>query len=114
MFFRTEIVMNIRAVLSCLAATMIVTSSLAGDSVWVGQQGLRFSSAELTVTKGQVVIFMNNDTTSHNIMVVGEGLSINGGLQSPGAEFRMPFIKAGTYAVSCGIHPKMKLTVTVK
>jgi plastocyanin len=93
---------------------MLVTSSLAGDPVTVGQQGLRFSSAELTVTKGQVVIFVNNDTTSHNIMVVGEGLSINGGLQSPGAEFRVPFSKAGTYAVSCGIHPKMKLAITVK
>jgi plastocyanin len=106
--------MSIRALLSCLAATLLLSSSLAADSVWVGQQGLRFSSAELTVTKGQVVIFMNNDTTSHNIMVVGEGLSINGGLQSPGAEFRVPFVKSGTYAVSCGIHPKMKLTVTVK
>jgi plastocyanin len=106
--------MSIRTALSCLAATMLVTSSLAGDPVTVGQQGLRFSSAELTVTKGQVVIFMNNDTTSHNIMVVGEGLSINGGLQSPGAEFRVPFSKAGTYAVSCGIHPKMKLAITVK
>jgi plastocyanin len=93
---------------------MLVTSSLAGDPVTVGQQGLRFSSAELTVTKGQVVIFINNDTTSHNIMVVGEGLSINGGLQSPGAEFRVPFSKVGTYAVSCGIHPKMKLAITVK
>jgi plastocyanin len=106
--------MSIRTALSCLAATMLVTSSLAGDPVTVGQQGLRFSTAELTVTKGQVVIFMNNDTTSHNIMVVGEGLSINGGLQSPGAEFRVPFSKAGTYAVSCGIHPKMKLAITVK
>ena len=106
--------MSIRAALSCLAASMLLTASLAGDSVWVGQQGLRFSSAELTVEKGQVVIFMNNDTTSHNILVVGEGISINGGLQSPGAEFRVPFVKAGTYAVSCAIHPKMKLTVTVK
>jgi plastocyanin len=106
--------MKVRAALSCLAATMFLTSSLAGDSVWVGQQGLRFSSAELTLSKGQIVIFMNNDTTSHNILVVGEGLSINGGLQSPGAEFRMPFVKAGTYAVSCAIHPKMKLTVTVQ
>lgn len=106
--------MSMRAVLSCLAATLLVTSTLAGDPVTVGQQGLRFSTAELTVAKDQVVIFMNNDTTTHNIMVVGEGLTLNGGLQSPGAEFRVPFPKAGTYTVSCGIHPKMKLTVTVK
>jgi plastocyanin len=106
--------MSIRAVLSCLAASLLVTSTLAGDSVSVGQKGLRFSTAELAVAKGQIVTFMNNDTTTHNITVVGEGLSINGGLQSPGAEFRVPFVKAGTYTVSCGIHPKMKMTVTVK
>lgn len=106
--------MSIRPVLSCLAATLLVTVALAGDPVTVGQQGLRFSTAELTVSKDQVVIFMNNDSTTHNITVVGEGLTLNGGLQSPGAEFRVPFHKAGTYTVSCGIHPKMKLTVTVK
>jgi len=106
--------MSIRAFLSCLAATLLVTTALAADPVTVGQQGLRFSAAELTVAKDQIVIFTNNDTTTHNIKVVGEGLSVNGGLQSPGAEFRVPFVKAGTYTVSCGIHPKMKMTVTVK
>jgi hypothetical protein len=44
----------------------------------------------------------------------GEGVSLNGGLQQPGAEFKVPFVKPGTYQVSCGIHPKMKLSVTVK
>jgi plastocyanin len=106
--------MSIRAVLPCLAATLLVTTALAADPVTVGQQGLRFSTAELTVAKDQIVIFINNDTTTHNIKVVGEGLSVNGGLQSPGAEFRVPFMKAGTFTVSCGIHPKMKMTVTVK
>jgi cytochrome c peroxidase len=109
-----QTVMSLRATLSCLAATMLVTSALAGDLVTVGQRGLRFSTADLTVAKDQIVIFMNNDTATHNIMVVGEGIRVNGGLQSPGAEFRVPFSKPGTYIVSCGIHPKMKMTVTVK
>jgi plastocyanin len=106
--------MSIRALVSFLAATLLVTATLASDPVTVGQQGLRFSTSELTVAKDQVVIFMNNDSTTHNIMVVGEGLTLNGGLQVPGAEFRVPFLKAGTYTVSCGIHPKMKMTVTVQ
>jgi plastocyanin len=41
-------------------------------------------------------------------------LSVCGLLQQPGAEFKVPFVKPGTYQVSCGIHPKMKLSVTVK
>ena len=48
------------------------------------------------------------------ITVKGDGVNLNGGLQQPGAEFRVPFAKPGVYEVSCGIHPKMKLDVTVK
>jgi cytochrome c peroxidase len=58
-----------------------------------------------------VVVFVNDDRTAHNITVTGEGLALNGGLQQPGAEFKVPFAKPGTYQVSCGIHPKMKLSV---
>jgi cytochrome c peroxidase len=80
----------------------------------VSQTNLQFSVEELSVTKGQMVVFVNQDKTAHNITVTGEGLSLNGGLQQPGGEFRVPFAKPGTYLVSCGIHPKMKLSVTVK
>ena len=69
---------------------------------------------ELAVTKGQSVIFKNDDRTAHNITVSGEGVNLNSGLQQPGVEFKVPFAKPGTYQVSCGIHPKMKLTVTVQ
>jgi cytochrome c peroxidase len=80
----------------------------------VSQSNLQFSVEELSVTKGQIVVFVNQDKTAHNITVTGEGLNLNGGLQQPGGEFRVPFSKSGTYQVSCGIHPKMKLNVTVK
>lgn len=106
--------MNMRPALTCFAAGLLAGLALAGDSVTVGQKGLRFSTSELTVTKDQAIVFLNNDTTAHNITVVGEGLTLNGGLQAPGAQFRVPSLKPGTYAVSCGIHPKMKLTLTVK
>ena len=96
------------------AALLLVGPAVAGEPVTVGQKGLRFSTTELTIAKDQVVIFQNNDNTTHNITILGEGLTLNGGLQAPGMEFRVPALKPGTYAVSCGIHPKMKLTLTVK
>src|SRR4051812_31869047 len=105
--------MNARTMLP-LAMLLITVAVSAAAPVTITQKGLQFSSPELTVSKGQVVVFLNDDRTSHNITVVGEGMNINGGLQPPGAEFRMPFSKPGTYLVSCGIHPKMKLSVTVK
>src|SRR5688572_598821 len=108
---------------SLIARTVVV--ALAGFAVGVAvaeaplqitQKGLRFSAEELKITKGRTITFLNDDRTSHNITVAGEGngVNVNGGLQAPGGEFRMPFSKAGTYAVSCGIHPKMKLTVVVE
>ena len=97
-----------------LAALFLAAGVPAAAPITVTQKGLQFSSTELNVGKGQVVVFMNDDRTPHNITVAGEGVNLNGGLQPPGAEFRVPFSKPGTYAVSCGIHPKMKLSVTVK
>jgi cytochrome c peroxidase len=97
-----------------LAAVMVTAVVSAAAPITVTQKGLQFSSAELTVSKGQVVVFMNDDRTPHNITVAGDGMNLNGGLQPPGAEFRVPFSKTGTFAISCGIHPKMKLNVTVQ
>jgi len=106
--------MYTRAFLVATAASVVAISALAAELVTVSQKGLRFSETDITIAKGQVVAFMNDDRATHNITVDGEGISVNGGLQPPGTEFRMPFAKPGTYLVSCGIHPKMKLTVTVK
>jgi plastocyanin len=99
----------------CVAlAVMASVAVSAAAPVTVSQQGLQFSVSELAVAKGQSVIFKNDDRTAHNITVSGDGVNLNSGLQQPGVEFKVPFAKPGTYKVSCGIHPKMKLTVTVQ
>ena len=96
-----------------LASLVLTLPALAAEPVTVTQKGLTFTPNELTVEKGQSVDFVNNDTTAHNVMVTGEGVTFNGGLQAPGGHLKYTFAKAGTYTVGCGIHPKMKLTVTV-
>ena len=104
-----------RASVVCLIATVVLSGGVsAAAPITVTQKGLQFSVEDLSVAKGQVVVFVNDDRTAHNITVSGEGVSLNGGLQQPGGEFKVPFAKPGTYQVSCGIHPKMKLSVTVK
>jgi len=95
------------------AAVFTAGIAWAGATINVDQKGLAFSAASLTVSKGDVVSFNNNDSTSHNILVTGNGVSLNSGLQAPGVSFKAPFLKPGTYQVTCGIHPKMKMTVTV-
>lgn len=97
-----------------LTALLTMSAVRADAPLTVSQKGLQFSVETLSVKKGQVVVFVNDDRTAHNITVSGEGLNLNGGLQQPGAEFKVPFTKSGAYQVSCGIHPKMKLSITVR
>lgn len=104
--------------LALLVATAAVlaagSAAIAGGIVNIDQKGLAFSQASVTVNKGDILNFTNNDSTSHNILISGNGVSLNSGLQQPGVAFKAPMVKEGTYAVVCGIHPKMKMTIVVK
>jgi plastocyanin len=99
-----------------VASIFALSTVMADPPVTVNQAGLKFSVKDLEVSKGQTVVFLNDDNTSHNITITGDGngVSVNGGLQAPGGKSEMPFAKPGTYAVTCGIHPKMKMTIVVK
>jgi cytochrome c peroxidase len=94
----------------------VVSATLADPPVTVSQAGLKFSVKDLEVDKGQTVVFLNDDNTSHNITITGDGngVTVNGGMQPPGDKFEMPFVKPGKYLVTCGIHPKMRMNVVVK
>jgi plastocyanin len=99
-----------------LASVFAVSMGMADPPLTVNQAGNKFSVKDLAVNKGQTVVFLNDDNTTHNITVTGDGngVSVNGGLQAPGGKFEMPFVKPGSYAVTSGIHPKMKMTIVVK
>ena len=97
-----------------LAAALTISSACLAASVGVDQKGIAFSVTQLTVKKGDIVTFTNSDQTSHNLLITGEGVTINSGLQQPGVAFKAPFVKVGTYQVVCGIHPKMMMTVVVQ
>ena len=96
------------------AAFAVAGVCWAAASVTVDQKNIAFSLPSLTVKKGDTVVFTNSDQTSHNLLITGEGVTIDSGLQQPGVVFKAPFLKAGTYQVICGIHPKMKMSVVVQ
>ena len=91
----------------------IATAAWAGTLI-VDQKNLKFSVKELKIAKGDSIEFTNSDDTSHNITISGAGFTANSGLQKPGQPFKVPLVKAGVYKVSCGIHPNMRMTVTVE
>ena len=105
--------MHIHRSLIVIAAAFFATVGMAADVVTVTQKGLVFTPGELSITKGQTVEFVNDDATAHNILISGDGVTFNGGLQPAGGKVKYAFTKPGTYTVGCGIHPKMKLAITV-
>lgn len=103
-----------RIIFAWAAAACIGTAGWAAGFVAVDQKGLSFGTDRLIVAKGSVVAFLNSDATSHNILIKGGNFNVNSGLQRPGVTFKAPLHQTGTYQVSCGIHPKMKMTVVVR
>jgi cytochrome c peroxidase len=106
--------MRTRLIVAALLTLGACGSAFAAAIETVDQKGIAFSVASLTVSRGAFVRFTNSDATAHNITISGEGQTVNGGLQQPGQVFKAPFMKSGLYQVTCGIHPKMKLTVVVR
>ena len=97
-----------------LGLAFVLAGAAFAATATVDQRNLRFSVKLLKLAKGDAVEFTNNDDTNHNITVTGPGFRLNSGLQAPGQPFKVPLVKAGTYQVSCGIHPNMRMTIVVE
>src|SRR3954463_14901079 len=65
-----------------------------------------FTPATLHVKKGQTVTWKNNDDSDHT--VDAEDGSFSSGTIKSGKTFAHKFSKAGKYAYSCKLHPRMK------
>jgi cytochrome c peroxidase len=100
--------------LACATGLALANPASAATTVTVDQKNLKFSIPVLKMAKGDSVEFKNSDDTSHNITIKGDGFTANSGLQAPGQPFKAPMVKPGTYKVTCGIHPNMKMTIVVE
>jgi plastocyanin len=99
-------------VLPLVILTGLSAGALAATQV-VRQQGRAFSAESMTVTKGEPLTFLNDDSVPHNIMSASKGNEFNLGSQSPGSSIDVTFKEAGDVQVICAIHPRMKMTVKV-
>jgi plastocyanin len=77
------------------------------------QKGKTFSESAITIEKGDIVVFVNDDGVTHNVMSTDSGNEFNIGSQPPGVSTPVTFDKAGTFTILCAIHPRMKLLVKV-
>ena len=99
--------------LTLVVAAGLSAGALAATQV-VHQQGRAFSSESVTIKKGDLLTFLNDDTVPHNIMSTSKGNEFNLGSQLPGTSTDVKFKEAGEVQVICAIHPRMKMTVKVE
>ena len=86
-------------------------SARADEDPVVSQKNKTFAPGELTVKKGQKVVFQNDDQVAHNVF--SREAQFNLKVQAPGDRKSVEFDEPGTYEVRCAIHPKMLLKVKV-
>jgi plastocyanin len=77
------------------------------------QKDKAFSETEVTIKIGDEIVFVNDDNITHNILSNSAGNTFNLGSQAPGVAASYAFKNAGEVDIGCGIHPRMKLKVTV-
>jgi plastocyanin len=78
----------------------------------VSIKGRAFQPATLRIKKGESVTWKNNDDIDHT--VDAEDGSFSSGTIKSGKSFTHTFKKAGKYAYSCHLHPRMKGTIVVE
>ena len=84
-----------------------------GAEFEVRQSDRSFAPARLTVGKGSVVHFANDETYVHHAFVDTPDFKADTGDIPPGERRDIVFTRAGTYTIRCAIHPQMKLVVEV-
>lgn len=78
------------------------------------QRDKAFDARRIDIAAGESLDFVNDDLRPHNIRIADPKLAFDGGVQRPGETVLVRFTDPGTYHVVCGIHPAMKLDVTVR
>jgi cytochrome c peroxidase len=80
----------------------------------VGQKDRRFTPGAILLKVGQMLRIVNDDTRTHNVRIDGPNLNVSSDAQNPGDAITVGFDQPGQYQAICGIHPEMRLAVTVE
>lgn len=103
---------------ACGAAAESTPAGDGGDDDGAGNtvslSGGQFSPSTLTVAAGTTVTF--TDTASHTVTQGTDGVAVDDPIvdESGGSDVEVTFEEAGTYNITCTIHPAMNMTITVE
>lgn len=80
----------------------------------VGQKGKLFNPGAMTVKAGEAVLFQNDDTVTHHVYSSTKGQEFSIDTLLVGKSGSHTFPTKGRVDVRCGLHPGMRLVVTVQ
>ena len=80
----------------------------------VAQKGRLFAPGALTVKAGDVLVFQNDDDVTHHVYSSTKGQEFDLKTIPPGEKSTQAFARKGRVDVRCGLHPGMRLVVTVE
>lgn len=96
----------------CVAFLSGIAVAYAAEQT-ITEKGKVFSKTEVSIKKGDVLNFLNDDNIVHNVMSTSAGNEFNVGAVKPGISTPVTFKAAGNVQVICAIHPSMKMLVKV-
>jgi plastocyanin len=109
--------LSARAAFAGAAVALLATAAaaeLSASTYRVSQRGRAFQPSNLAINLGDTIQIVNDDADLlHHAYVESDQFSFDSGDQQPGSKTDIVFPLRGTFAVLCGIHPKMKLVVQV-
>lgn len=104
-----------RAMLRLAAALPLVAAAAtakAQTTHTVTIQGFEFQPANLTISPGDTVIWVNQDDAPHTATAIRGGLDT--GTLNKGEQKGFRFTTSGTIEYRCDIHPAMRATLTIQ
>lgn len=102
---------QVAALAICLALGALATPA-AAEEVTVSIDNFTFTPAEVTVTPGTTVTWINNDDIPHT--VVDKKQAFRSKALDTEGKFSFTFTNAGDYSYFCSLHPHMVGKVIVK
>ena len=101
-----------RAAFALLVTLAACSSSGRAPQVHrVAIQGMQFVPAELTVSAGDTIVWVNEDVVPHTATAPGR---FDSGVIQSKAEWRYVVAGSGTIAYTCTMHPTMTATLAVR
>ncbi len=97
-----------------MLAVLLVARPVRGADETVSMIDNQFQPADITITVGDTVTWVNNGANPHTATSDDNGDTFHSGTVAPNGSFSFTFETAGTFPYHCEFHPGMTGTITVQ